>query len=593
MNKAYPRYLSRHVESLEDLWDFHFEEGKSIDQVSPESLACAARLHVPGAFDAAPAYLGKRGTGVYRRTLRIEPGRVAMLEFEAVSFAARVLVDGECLAEHFCGYSPFQVTVPASDRAVRELVVLAENRFDFERIPMHEHYFDFYQFGGIIRPVWLHHLPKEHIVDVRVDAADYRGGTVEIRGRVAGAGEITVSVLDTDLAPVKGVADSRGDFRLRLTVPAPRAWSPSSPSLYRLRVQFGADDSVVRFGFREIKAVGAQLFLNGEPLRLFGYNRHEYFPNFGPSTPFAQMVHDVQLLKDCGCNFVRGSHYHQDQRFLDLCDEMGLVVWEENLGWGQNCKQLEHALYQAHHHAALEEMVARSYNHPSILIWGFLNEAATDQDCFRPIFEKSMRFLRAEGGNRLVAYASNRIERDRYFEEVDIVCINFYPGWYGAEDHPDPVSMIVPHIAGFVAHLEKRGLAEKPLLLSEIGCEALYGWRDQQRDFHSEEYQLDYLRTVCREAVDNPRLLGVCLWHFSDARTYSGGRALGRPRAFNNKGTFDEYRRPKLARDAIRAIFRETLNQETAALTADGADGRRYRGAEDLERRTKRLGGAA
>lgn len=561
MNKAYPRYITRHVQSLEDLWDFHFAEGKSLDEVSPKDVVWGARLHVPGAFDASPAYLGKRGTGIYRRLIEIEPGTAALLEFEAVSFAARVFVDGNVLTEHFCGYSPFKVQVPASEKRVRELVVLAENRFDFERIPMHEHFFDFYQFGGIIRPVWLHHLPKDHIEDVRIDATDYRGGMVSIRGRVSGAGEVLVSLLDTTVAPQKATADAQGNFALCFTVPSPHAWSPTSPQLYRLRFEFGTDDTVVRFGFREIKGDGARLLLNGEPFRLFGYNRHEYFPNFGPSTPYAQMVHDVQLLKDLGCNFVRGSHYQQDQRFLDLCDEMGLVVWEENLGWGQNCKQLEHPLYQKHHHAALEEMVARSYNHPSIIIWGFLNEAATDNDCFRPIFEKSMSFLRAEGGNRLVAYASNRIEKDRYFEEVDIVCINFYPGWYGAEDHPDPVSMIVPHIAGFIAHLEKRGLANKPLLLSEIGCEALYGWRDQQRDFHSEEYQKDYLSAVCRETVDNPRLLGVCLWHFSDARTYSGGRALGRPRAFNNKGTFDEYRRPKLSRDAVRAIFRETLKR--------------------------------
>ena len=68
------------------------------------------------------------------------------------------------------------------------------------------------------------------------------------------------------------------------------------------------------------------MFLNGRPLRLFGYNRHEYCPNFGPSTPFSQMVNDVQLLRDMGCNFVRGSHYPQDQRFLDLCDEFGVTA---------------------------------------------------------------------------------------------------------------------------------------------------------------------------------------------------------------------------------------------------------------------------
>lgn len=557
MHKSYPLHVTRKVESLNDLWDFRFLEGKSLDDVSVGELDFNARLHVPAAFDACPDYLGKRGTGAYRRTLLIAPGTAAQLEFEAVSFAARVFIDGVLLAEHFCGYTPFKVTVPASEKTERTLVVLAENRFDFERIPLHEHFFDFYQFGGIIRPVWLHHIPARHIVSVQVDATDYAGGKLTVRGRVSAPGEVSVTVLDTALAPATATADSDGNFTLALTVPAPRAWTPETPHLYRLRVEVGGDDMIVRFGFREIKTDGPRVLLNGEPLRLFGYNRHEYFPNFGPSTPFAQMVNDVQILKDMGCNFVRGSHYPQDQRFLDLCDEFGLLFWEETLGWGQKPKQLVHPLYQEHHYAALIEMTERSYNHPCIVIWGFLNEAATDDPAsYRPIFEKTMGYLRAHGGNRLITYASNRMKADLFFEEVDIVCVNFYPGWYGSEDHPNPLSLISEHFNDFLAFLEKRGLGKKPFFISEIGVEALYGWRDQQRDFHSEDFQRDYLAIVCREVIADKRHLGVCLWHFSDARTYSGSRAIGRPRAFNNKGTFDEYRRPKLSRDAVRTAFR-------------------------------------
>ncbi len=569
MHKAYPHYLTRNVESLNELWAFHFEEGKSLNDIDTSALTFADSLPVPGAFDACPSYLGKRGTGAYRRTLHIEPGTTAQLEFEAVSFAARILVDGVRLAEHFCGYTPFSVTVPPSAQRERTLLVLAENRFDFERIPMHEHFFDFYQFGGIIRPVWLHHLKGSHIASVQVDATDYAGGAITVRGRIAdlgtNAGKVTITVLDTPLAPATTITDAEGNFTAGFVIPAPRAWSHESPHLYRLRVEHAEDDTIVRFGLREIKTEGRTVLLNGSPLRLFGYNRHEYFPNFGPSTPFAQMVNDVQILQDMGCNFVRGSHYPQDQRFLDLCDERGLLFWEENLGWGQKPHQLVHALYQEHHYTSLVEMTERSYNHPCIVIWGFLNEAATDTpDAYRPIFEKSKGYLRAEGGNRLIACASNRMKADLFFEEVDIVCVNFYPGWYGAEDHPDPLALIPEHFADFFEFLDKRGLGNKPFFISEIGCEALYGWRDQQRDFHSEEYQHDYLARVCHEVVNDKRHLGVCLWHFSDARTYSGGRALGRPRAFNNKGTFDEYRRPKLSRDAVRTAFRNRAKTASA-----------------------------
>ncbi len=558
MNKAYPRFLSRRVEPLDELWEFRFFENTALEALPSGEIDFAAKIVVPGAFDAMPDYMGKRGCGVYRRVLHIEPGTEALLEFEAASMTCRVVLDGVTLKEHFCGYSPFTVRVPASARARRELLVYCDNLFDAARTPMHEHYFDFYQFGGLIRPVWLHHLPRRHLLEVKVDATDYRGGEIIVRGRANAAGLVAVELLDCDQGRVEAKTNAEGVFEISLRIENPRLWSPKRPNLYRLRVSCGEDDHVVRFGLREIKTDGPRLLLNGEPLRLFGYNRHEYFPNFGPSTPYAQMANDVQLLKDCGCNFVRGAHYPQDQRFLDLCDELGLLVWEENLGWQQYSPHMENPRYREHHQAALEEMVERSYHHPCVIMWGFLNEGPSEaHETFHLVFEPSMAYLRARGGNRLITYGSNRLERDAYFEKVDIVSINCYPGWYGCEDHPAPLSLIGKFIDEFVALLDRRGLGDRPFLISEIGCEGLYGWRDQQRDFHSEEYQRDYLETVCRHVMDRPRILGVCLWHFSDARTKSKGRALGRPRAFNNKGTFDEYRRPKLARDAVRAIFRE------------------------------------
>ncbi len=558
MNKAFPRHVSRQVEPLDELWDFRFFEKTALEAVPSAPIDFSAKIVVPGAFDAMPDYLGKRGTGVYRRTLQIEPGTEALLEFEAASMTSRVVVDGVTLKEHFCGYAPFTVKLPASNKPRRDLLVYCDNLFDAARTPMHEHYFDFYQFGGLIRPVWLHHLPTNHLLEVKVDATDYSGGRITIHGRASAAGEIGVALLDSALPPLTAKSNADGVFNVNLQIPNPHAWSPKHPHLYRVRVTFGADDQVVRFGLREIKTDGQKLVLNGEPIRLFGYNRHEYFPNFGPSTPYAQMANDVQLLKDCGCNFVRGSHYPQDQRFLDLCDELGLLVWEENLGWQQYSPHMENPRYREHHQAALEEMVERSYNHPCVIMWGFLNEGPSEaHETFHLVFDPSMAYLRARGGNRLVTYGSNRLERDAYFAKVDIVSINCYPAWYGCEDHPEPLSLIGPFIDGFIAHLDAIGLGDKPFLISEIGCEGLYGWRDQQRDFHSEDYQHDYLTTVCRHVMDTPRILGVCLWHFSDARTKSKGRALGRPRAFNNKGTFDEYRRPKLARDSVRSIFRE------------------------------------
>jgi len=559
MIKAYPHYHKRTVESLNTLWDFRFLEGESMDSVNVASLSFSDKLPVPGAFDAFPLALGKRGTGVYRREIRLEPGRRGLLEFEAVSFACRILIDGENVCEHYCGYSPFNVEVPASDSEVRELVVLAENRFDFDRIPMHEHFFDFYQFGGLIRPVWLHHLPETVLEDVRIDASDIEGGTVEVRGRAVGASSVKARILDTEVSPVEAEVDGEGLFSLTMTVDRPELWSPEAPNLYRLHLDCGADDRIERFGVRRIETKEGEILLNGIPVKLLGYNRHEYFPNFGPSTPYPQMVSDIQLLKDCGCNFVRGSHYPQQQAFLDLCDEFGLLVWEENLGWGQKEEQYGSPTFRAHHDQSLREMVARSYNHPSVVIWGFMNEGGSDEEAFESLIDETMSVLRGEGGNRLSTYASNRIERDFYFEKVDLICVNLYPGWYGAQAPEPPLPRIEKDIRTFIDEMDTRGLQDMPIVISEIGCEALYGWRDEMRDFHSEEYQADYLETVCRIVTEMDRIAGVGLWHFSDARTRE--HSVGRARGFNNKGTFDEYRRPKLARNVVREVFLSSNRQ--------------------------------
>jgi beta-glucuronidase len=337
-------------------------------------------------------------------------------------------------------------------------------------------------------------------------------------------------------------------------IAAPKLWSPETPALYRVQVRTEEDDVIHRIGLRHIETRGKDVLLNGKPLRLWGFNRHEFHPNFGPSTPPAQQLADIQLLKDCGSNFVRGSHYQQSQLFLDFCDEFGLLVWEENLGWGQAARQVTHPLFLRHHQQSMEEMVSRSFHHPGIIIWGFLNEGPSEEDSFRPVLETTRAFCREHGGNRLFAYASNRIERDRYFAEVDLVCVNLYPGWYGAEGHPDPLSLIPKDFGKFIDHLERTGLGDKPLLISEIGCEGLFGVRDEYCDFHSEDYQEAYLGAVCREVADNPRFLGVCIWHFSDTRTRE--HSVGRTRGYNNKGVFDELRRPKLARNTVRDIFR-------------------------------------
>lgn len=200
-------------------------------------------------------------------------------------------------------------------------------------------------------------------------------------------------------------------------------------------------------------------------------------------------------------------------------------------------------------------MVEMSYNHPSVVMWGFLNEAYSEEASARPIFEESVQTLREMDNSRLITFGSFRNVEDKVLDLVDIISLNIYPGWYGAVDIEDPVTMIRPKVEEIANGIDAMGFSNKPLMISEIGAEALYGWHDAHADFFTEEYQARYLKEACESILDHPRYCGICLWHFSDARTYGAGLAIGRPRTFNNKGTFDEYRRPKLAYEAVKGIF--------------------------------------
>jgi beta-glucuronidase len=558
--------MLREVVSLNGLWDFAFLGAIDLCAFSPENTPANGKMLAPAAFDALPAYAGKRGAAIYRMRFEVPAGRQALLKFGAVSMWTRVYVDGSLLFEHACGYAPFTVEVPPADSEQRELTLLVDNRFDFDRVPMHLNYFDFYQYGGILRDVLLHILPAANLwIDaVHVTpGAGYRSGNcqlaVHLGGNIPVAADLKL-IIDGN-APFRREVPLDGNVaRLDIQVPKPGIWSPETPHLHTLRVVLSGedeiDDATVRFGLRRIEARDGALWLNGEKLILKGYNRHEWHPNTGSATSTAQKFADIQLLKDLGCNFVRGSHYPQDQKFLELCDEMGLLVWEENLGWGQSEKTFKSDKFRADHREALRSMIRESWNHPSVIIWGFLNEAWSDQDYVRPVFEETVSTIRAMDPSRLVSYASNCIFKDKQYDLVDLISLNIYPGWYGAEDVEEPLELIRPFMEKCFHHLDAEGWSHKPVMISETGAEALYGWREPHNDFFTEDYQARYLSEACRAALEHPRCSGVALWQFSDIRTYGGGRALGRPRTYNNKGTLDEYRRPKAAYQAVREIFR-------------------------------------
>lgn len=545
--KAYPLFPTRRTHDLNQMWDFTFLTEPPADITA---VRFDDRLPVPSAFDAFPAYAGKRGLGLYRRVVEVTPRVASVLKLGGAGMTCRVFVDGCQRAEHIGTYAPFEVRLPPAAHARREIIVLTDNRYDYARCPLHENFHDFYSYGGLVRQVWLEELPAQALQRVQVQTEDLATGRIRVQVACdAAAAPLTYSIDGGASTPAAGPV-------FTANVPNPTPWSVATPNLHLLTVASGDDAITVRFGLRQVKADGDRVLLNGQPVKLLGYCRHEAHPQFGPATPDALLVADLQWLKGMGCTFIRGSHYQQDPRFLDLCDELGFLVFSESTGWGQTQKQLTDPAFIRLQLEQTQAMIETDFNHPSIILWGFLNEGASNAAYAHDCYAALIKLIRALDPSRLVTYASNHEFDDLFLDQLDVISFNTYPGWYTSDRETErPLNEVVPRIRKLIEALAQRGLADKPLIISEIGAGAIYGWRDPLHGYWTEEYQADLLRLTCRECVDNPRIAGLALWQFCDGRTYQGSGAITRPRTFNNKGTFDEYRRPKAAYEVVKAIF--------------------------------------
>jgi len=552
------RHDRRPVTQLNGTWDFAFLGEEDPDAVDSASIGFDDVMAVPGCFDAAPRYAGRRGLAAYHtRAFLPEQGHYRLI-LDGVHHWCRVFVDGEKMRDHVGGFTRFSMDFTGSRAEEVDIVVLVDNRFDYDRCPLHLEYFDWYHYGGIARPVELHQLADPWIERLTVTTEDVEtrrltvaldydatasaertGLTITCDGRV-----ILDETVDLDPAP--------GRIERVLELPGTRLWSPDEPNLHVIHATLGEDDAGERIGIRQVKVDGRRLLVNGEPVRLLGFNRHEAHPQFGHVQPEALLVSDVQQLRDTGCNFVRGSHYPQDVRFLDLCDEAGICVWQEAIGWQHTAEHLTDEAFVRAQLTNVEEMVAASANRPSVILWGILNESESQDPACRPAYERLLGRLRELDPTRPVTYASNHPYDDSCLDLADVVSINRYPGWYfgGLDEIPKELDRISEHLDSF-------GQGDKPLIISEIGAGAIPGWRDPHGARWTERYQAELLDAVVSHLfVDRDRACGLAVWLYNDFRTTEEvGRALGRPRGFNDKGIVDEYRRPKLAYETVRRRF--------------------------------------
>lgn len=556
MLRTFLEHAIRPVASLDGRWGFVTEKDRSGRSKLPREYP--GTIQVPGVWESLPGLENYRGRAWYRTWVQGSAERALRLVFGGVSHTAKVYIDGQAAGGHYDAYTPWDVVIPPGDSDRREVVVEVDNTFG-EHSALHKEN-DYYTYGGITRPVEAQLVPEVFIE--RLFATPARKGKIwelELRVRLRNWSKnrlrrsVIVSLGDSsvEFKPVVIEPDAIKEITGVMSGLDVEPWSNAAPVLHEIEAALLDDGQIVddlidRIGFREIKVSGKKLLLNGRPIRLRGYNRHEDHPHFGCALPVEAMAHDLEILRDLGCNFVRTSHYPNDRRFLDLCDELGIYIWEES-----HARQVDfkHPRFRRQMADVTAEMVDWHRNHPCIILWGCLNECDAKTPAGRSEYERVLKLLKKLDPSRPVTFASNHRELDICLGLVDIVSWNLYDAWYrGGVDGVEPE---LKRLLKWLHSPKSRGGSGKPVIMSEFGGGAIYGYRNPNHAKWTEEYLSEVLDESLRVYLNHPDVIGAAIWQFCDIRV-TPNYWKGRPRTMNNKGTVDEYRRRKFCYEAVK-----------------------------------------
>lgn len=550
-------YVRKQMELTESLWEFEPCAGNYAGQKFP--------VAVPGCWENHPLFADYRGEGIYRKTFQAQ-GNVR-IECKGVSHTATVYLDGHEIGHHYNAYTPFSVVVSDLEPGRHMLEIKADNRFHKDsalHVPN-----DYMSYGGISRGVVVEELSDLYLEYVHVKT--YRENEqwhVQVKAAVnvlkIGQNEeedITIQGKIKDTAfewKLTDTAKKHYEFCTDLKIDGIEEWSPEMPVLYQVELQMLREDEVIddlieRFGFREICVQGKYILLNGKKLRIKGVCRHEDHPDYGCALPYQTIYNDLVLIRQMGANSIRTAHYPNDEIFLDLCDELGILVWEENHARGLEEDRMKHPLFEEQAEQVIREMIFYHYNHPCIFIWGILNECASETLFGRSCYEKQFRLIREMDDSRPCTFASCKFFGDICFDLPDVISCNLYPRWYVDKPVRDYLNEVYDWI------VEDGNGKGKPFIVSEIGAGGLYGCHNAYHGKWTEEYQADALSEQVSECLKFSESMGVYIWQFCDVRVSSEWFA-GRPREMNNKGVVDEYRRPKAAYGRVKEIFEQYTN---------------------------------
>ena len=499
-------YLNKKPETKIDFYEYSFDNG--------------LRLNVPSDWNSQlPELKYYEGTVWYARRFDVAKAsnQRLFLYFGAVSYRCRIYLNGKEIGQHEGGFTPFQMEVTD---AVKEkdnfLAVEVNNTRTVDAIPAMA--FDWWNYGGITRDVFLVSTPKVFIEDYFIQLDKHKANKIDAQVKLSeklANAAVTVEIPELQLKQTLKT-DANGEVKTSFLTKKLKRWSPSNPTLYKVKVSSENDQVEEEIGFRNVWVKGEDVYLNDQPIFLKSISFHEEIPQRkGRAFSQADAVMLLSEAKALGCNMIRLAHYPQNEYIVRLAEKMGFLLWEEIPIW--QGIDFGNQSTKAKAGKMMQEMVMRDKNRCALTFWGVANE--TQPSAPRNAFIKYLiETTKAIDTTRLITAAFDlvRFNKDRqvfimddpFIKELDVVAVNKYMGWY----HPWPVT---PDQATWDV---AKG---QPLIVSEFGGEALYG-KTGDADVVS-SWSEDYQATLYRDNLEMfkhiPNLRGTSPWVLFDFRS--------------------------------------------------------------------------
>ena len=502
-------------------------------------------------------------------------GREILLRFGAATHRASVYVNGILITEHKGGFLPFsaKVTTVVRYNSYNKVVVKVNNELNCTNLPcgetitlpngkkMSKPYFDFFNYAGLQRSVYLLALPGESIVDFDLDYAIH-GKNAEVSYQIRTNGEHAVQLA---LFDAKGHCAAQKDGKEGvLYVENAHLWQVRNAYLYRLRIRIMDGEELIdeyeqEIGIRTVKVEGTDILINGEPVYLKGFGKHEDSDIVGRGFSIGIMKRDFELMKWIGANSFRTSHYPYSEEIYQMADREGFLIIDEvpAVGMFQSLmnfmeastgkqtaffeKETTPVLLKAHLRA-IEEMIARDKNHPSVVAWSLLNEPETTNEAAVPYFKEVFDLankLDMQKRPRTFALIMNSLpDTCKCYQFSDIIALNRYYGWYMKGGYE---ICVAEELFRKEMNAWKEKKLNKPFIFTEYGADTLASEHKLPSVMWSQEYQDEYLK-MTHEVFDSYDFIkGEQIWNFADFQTTEGIMRVNG----NKKGVFTRQRQPK------------------------------------------------